>query len=279
MYIYNNGIKPGFGVELDFYSIDFSTYADGEKINNWDFDNFSTSIFVPVGLKNSTLFKLGVKYDYLRFKQDVIIDANVENTGEYISYLEGFLSLDFDNRDKHYFATRGNKLELKAKYVTPIDGMLTVNGSNNFYAYVKINYNFKIANKLVFKPSTFAGYSYEDKDKMYKQMYGLGGQNRTNYIEGIVPFTGLRFVEKFGIYSGVLRAHFQYNFLSDLYATAMGNMGIAEDEFKALTMYNILYGYGLKLSYNSFFGPVEISVMGSNNAKGATYFFTIGYPL
>ena len=279
MLIINNGFKPGLGVELDFYSFDFSTYSNGEKTNNWQFDNFSASIYTPMVLKNQTLFKLGIKYDYFKYGQDVVIDTTKETAGKFIEYGEAFLSLDIDNRDKHYFSTQGIRFEFKAKYVSPLKNIFTSDGSNNYYFYFKLNYNKKISNKIVFKPGAFAGYSIQDKERMHKQLFGLGGQSKANYIEGFVPFTGLRFIEEFGLYSGVVRTHFQYNFLPNLYVTAMGDMGIAENELKNLNTDYLLYGYGLKLSYDSFIGPIEFSVMGSNRAKNATYFLSIGYPL
>jgi NTE family protein len=279
MLILNNGFKPGFGVELDFYSFDFSSYDNGEKSNNWQFDNFSASIFTPIVLENKTLFKLGIKYDYFKYDQDVVIDTTLMNAGKFIEYGEAFLSLNIDNRDKHYFSTQGIRFEIKAKYISPIKDMFTINGSNNYYFYFKLNYNKKISNKIVFKPSAFAGYSIEDKEKMPKQLFGLGGQSKANYIEGFIPFTGLRFIEEFGLYSGVVRTHFQYNFLPNFYVTAMGDMGIVENELKNINIDYLLYGYGLKLSYDSFIGPIEFSVMGSNRAKNATFFLSIGYPL
>lgn len=279
MLIINNGFKPGFGVELDFYSFDFSTYDNGEKSNNWQFDNFSASIFTPMVLENKTLFKLGIKYDYFKYGQDVVIDTTKETAGKFIEYGEAFLSLDIDNRDKHYFSTQGICFEFKAKYVSPLKDMFTSDGSNNYYFYFKLNYNKKISNKIVFKPGAFAGYSIQDKERIPKQLFGLGGQSKANYIDGFVPFTGLRFIEEFGLYSGVVRTHFQYNFLPNFYATAMGDMGIAENELKNINIDYLLYGYGLKLSYDSFIGPIEFSVMGSNRAKNANFFLSIGYPL
>jgi NTE family protein len=279
MLILNNGFKPGIGIELDYYSFNFSTYGNSIKTNNWKFDDLSISIFSPIVLENNTSFKLGFTYDNFKFDQDVLIDTTIKSSGKFIEYGEAFLSLNIDNRDKHYFANRGIRFEFKAKYVTPIDNMFTVKGSNNYYFYLKLDFNFKIMNNLVFKPSTFAGYSIEDNRVMHKQLFGLGGQSSANFVDGFVPFTGLRFIEKSGQYSGLIRTHLQYNFLDNFYATVMYDMGIAEPEVTNLTIDNFLYGYGLKLSYDSFIGPIEFSVMGSNKAKGANFFFSIGYPL
>ncbi len=40
---------------------------------------------------------------------------------------------------------------------------------------------------------------------------------------------------------------------------------------------NIMFGYGLTAGYNSFIGPVEFSVMGSNINTSASFFINIGF--
>ena len=40
---------------------------------------------------------------------------------------------------------------------------------------------------------------------------------------------------------------------------------------------NTMFGYGLTASYNSFIGPVEFTVMGSNWNPGASFFVNVGF--
>jgi hypothetical protein len=40
---------------------------------------------------------------------------------------------------------------------------------------------------------------------------------------------------------------------------------------------NWVAGYGAKLSYDSFIGPVEVSIMGSNIYNDVSFFINLGY--
>ncbi len=279
LYIINNGIKPGIGVELDMFSFGYSTYDGNRKVNNWDFDNLKTAIFMPMTYENNKIFKLGFQYHYFRFLQDVGNKDSLVDVNDVFEHLgEAFVSIDIDSRDEAYFATDGSQFEMKGKYVFPFADYSSDNNLN-MYLHLKYRSNFKLAKNFVFKPSIYGGISHQKSDSLHNQMYALGGQNQMNYMENIVPFTGLRFIEEFGRYAGVARAHFQYEFYKDFYATAMSDVGVIGTEWKQLIDNKILFGYGLKLSYESFIGPIELSMMGSNKNNGMTLFLNIGYYL
>ena len=58
----------------------------------------------------------------------------------------------------------------------------------------------------------------------------------------------------------------------------MGDIG-ATSWFLAdlFTKEQFIVGYGAKVSYDSFIGPVEVSVMGSNIYKGVSFYIGIGF--
>jgi len=74
-----------------------------------------------------------------------------------------------------------------------------------------------------------------------------------------------------------LRAKLQYNIIPKLYFTIRADLGANEwylaDIFKSG---NAIVGYGGTVSYNSFIGPVELSVMGSN-IHGISAFVNLGF--
>ena len=109
-------------------------------------------------------------------------------------------------------------------------------------------------------------------------MFGVGGQNPNNYIENHVPFTGVRFIQSFGFYSTILRMKLQYNFARKLYLTLAVDGGANEVDFEdVFKPESFMFGYGLTLSYDSFVGPVEVSIMGSNMNPDPTFFINIGF--
>lgn len=106
----------------------------------------------------------------------------------------------------------------------------------------------------------------------------MGGQSPVNYTHGFQPFTGVKFVQRFGLYQAILRLHLQYNFYEKLYVTLMADVGANEwflDDM--LDNRNWVVGYGAKFSYDSFIGPVEVSIMGSNIYKDVSFFINLGY--
>ncbi|MDB4583126.1 hypothetical protein N9164_08240 [Draconibacterium sp.] len=157
--------------------------------------------------------------------------------------------------------------------------------------YLKYNSYFGLSEKLVFKPGLFLGYTFSNNLKIVpyiengfdtqipavQHLFAFGGINPVNYLENHVPFTGLKFVERFGLYAAKLSMNFEYNFYPKLYATFMTDLGINEMSISNIDDIEPLFGYGARLSYNSFVGPIEIAVMSSNADRSANMFLNIGY--
>jgi len=291
MFILNNGIKPGFGMEANFFAFDFSQYKNGKRINAWDFDNYSLSAFMPVTVKNNFLFKAGFQYELFRFRQKIVVDPGLETFDRFADYGNLFISFNHDSRDKVYFTTKGQLVELKFKHVFPFSDQWSDVFSNASIIYLKYNSSIGLSEKLVLKPALFLGYTlsnnlepvpyvengFDSQIPAVQHLFAYGGLNPVNYIESHIPFTGLKFVERFGLYAGKASMNLQYNFYSKLYATFMADFGINEMSLRNVDEIEPLLGYGIKFSYNSFVGPVEFAVMGSNLDSSINTFLNIGF--
>jgi hypothetical protein len=290
MFIINNGFKPGFGLNSDFYSFGFSQYNKGERINSWRFDNFSTSIFMPLTIKNNFLFKTGFQYELFRFKQDVVVDSVLHAFNEFEDYGNFYFSFNHDSRDKVSFTTRGQLVEFKFKHVLPFSDKWNDFLSNASIMYLKYNYYASISKKMVLKSGLFFGYTFSDFLERNKSaegsgstipavqhLFGFGGLNPVNYVESHLPFTGFQFVERLGVHAGKISTAFQYNFYPKLYVTLMADVGFNEMEIESINDIQGLLGYGAKLSYESFVGPIEFSVMSSNIDTSVSSFINIGF--
>lgn len=290
MFIINNGFKPGFGMETDMFVFNFPQYNDGEKVNTWRFDNINLAAFMPLTIKNNFLFKAGAQYELFRFKQDLEVDTTLNTYNSFADYGNVFISFNLDTRDRVYYTTSGQQIELKVKHVFPFSQEWDNFINNSTITYLKYDQSFPLSNKLVFTPGMFLAHTfikqeatptpYEDityKNSPVQHLIGFGGTNPNNYIEGHVPFTGLRFIERIGQYAGILSIDFQFNFYPDLYITAMGDAGFNEMEFNSINPDNAVLGGGIKLSYDSFIGPIEFSVMRSNINNGVTSSLNMGF--
>jgi len=280
VYLLGLGGKASLGANAEAYTFKVDMYDKNTKTNKLNLTNYLGSIFFNYNFRNMLNLKAGFDYEYFRFRQDIIIDSTFLPFENFSSYGNAFVSLNADTRDRPCYPTKGVKASLKAEYVMP----LSKNWSQNLFsntAIVSLNFNQSIpfSRRIVFQPGLFAGAILNNTGSPpIQHMFGLGGLTPENYIGSFVPFTGLHFIQDFGYYTLVGRAKLQCNVYKKLYlnlhADAGGNEINVEDLFKGS---NFLFGYGATASYDSFIGPLELSVMGSNINPGVMLFLSLGY--
>ncbi|MCB2208855.1 MAG: patatin-like phospholipase family protein [Bacteroidetes bacterium] len=294
LYIKDNGAKPGYGGKIEIYSFSFNTYQDPSNISavteRWNFTNFKASLFAQKILRNRHWFRIGGYYEYFRFKSQ--LENIADSTSDYNSYANFYFSFNSDTRDRSFLATKGILSELRLVYVTPLsNNWVQEIFEHSFVFWLKYDQSVPLSRKLSIKPGFFLGGSFQ-KNYPYssdnassnlklppaQHWFYMGGQSPVNYVGGFQPFTGVNFVQRYGIYQAIFRLKLQYNFYQKLYATIMADVGATEwyleDIFKKE---NWVAGYGIKLSYDSFIGPVEVSMMGSNIYKDVSFFINLGY--
>ena len=100
----------------------------------------------------------------------------------------------------------------------------------------------------------------------------------TFHHRAVAIATGVHFIQEFGYYAALARMKLQYNVYKKIFLTLRSDLGATgltvSDVFDHS---NTLFGYGLTASYNSFIGPVEFTVMGSNINPSASFFINIGF--
>jgi NTE family protein len=294
LYLKDNGIKPGYGAKIEIYSFGFNTYDNPANLSaiteRWNFTNFEVSLFAQTILKNRHWFRVGGNYEYFRFKS--ILENEADSISDYNSYANFYFSFNTDTRDRSYLATKGIISELRFEYVTPVSSDWVQEVFENSLVFMfKYSQSIPISKKISLKPGVFLGGSYQKgypvssnkpsnnyRRPPLQHWFYMGGQSPVNYIGGFQPFTGVKFVQKYGLYQAIFRLHLQYNFYKKLYVTLMGDVGANEWYLEDLVDgKNWVVGYGAKLSYDSFIGPVEVSMMGSNIYKDVSFFINLGY--
>lgn len=292
LYILDNGPKPGFGAKIEMYSFGFKDYNKDKVTGKITFTNYKASIFLRSILKNQVSFRLGGNFEYFQFKSE-IEETNLDSISDFNAYGNIYFAFNTDTRDKSYFSTRGIFSELRVEYVMPISNNWVKDFFNNALVFwFNYDQSIPLSKKFVFKPGIYLGGTYlkghpvssevdfdalNDPPSPAQHWFYMGGLAPTNYVHGFRDFTGVKFSQKYGMYQAILRAKLQYNFLPKLYATLRADLGATEwylaDIFEPN---NIVVGYGATVSYNSFIGPVEISVMGSN-IHGISAFVNLGF--
>ncbi|MCX6269335.1 MAG: hypothetical protein NTW16_18615, partial [Bacteroidetes bacterium] len=280
LYLLGFGGQGAIGANAEFYTFKINTYAGSSKSNTYNLTNYLCSVFFNNNSRNMINFKAGFEYEYFRFRQDIVIDSAFMPFEKFSSYGNFFLSFNADTRDRFCFPTSGVKLSLKAEYVMPFSKNWSQNiFSNSAIISLKFDDNIQLSRRFVLQPGLFAGAILNNKaTPPIQHTFGLGGLAPDNYITSFVPFTGLEFVQEFGYYSLVGRAKLQCNVYKKLYLNLRADAGGNEMTFDGLFAgENFLIGYGATASYDSFIGPLELSIMSSNINPGVMVFLNLGY--
>lgn len=291
LYMKDNGAKPGYGAKIEIYSFGFNDYKGNELIGRINFTNFKASAFTRSILKNRYSFRVGGNFEYFRFKSK-LKSEDIDSISDYNSYGNIYFAFNSDTRNRSYLSTKGSVSELRVEYVVPFaKNWVQDFFSNSLVFWLNYNQNIPLNKRWTFKPGVFLGGTYVKGLPTYSDQphlnfrlapvqhwFYMGGLTSKNYVHGFQPFTGVQYIQRYGQYMAILRAKIQYNFYKKLYFTLRGDVGSVEWYVEnVFDPANYVAGYGATVSYDSFIGPVELSVMGSNIYPGVSFFINIGF--
>ena len=279
-YLLGLGGKAAIGLSSDFYYFKFNMYDGDIRDSKVSYTNYKGSLFFNYSFRNTFNLKAGFDYEYFRFREDYPADSFPDKYQDFQSYGTLFATLAADTRDKANFPTRGFKALLRAEYIMPLSKDWVKDlFSNSAVAFLKYDHNVPLAKKFTLQPGVFVGALLQNTMTPPPQhFFALGGLCPENYVDQYVPFTGAKFLQKYGYYSAVARLKLQYNVYQKIYLTLRADGGAnVRDPDELFASKNYLFGYGLTASYDSFIGPVELSVMGSNINPDPIFFLNIGF--
>jgi len=279
LHLVDRGGNIGYGSLLDIYSFHFNQYNGDAKETAYKFINFSAAAFMRATLHNNYDFRLGFEFERFKFNRVYLVESIPEAVYNYASYGNLFFSFGADTYDKPYFPTKGFKTDLKFKYVMPFSKGFSQNlFQNTSVAYINYVYNQSLSNRFVLQTGFFGGVTFGHSYSQVQGLFFLGGLNPSNYSKSFIPFTGLHFIQKAGYNVWVVRAKLRYTILKKVYATLRTDIGAMENSLPdVFVINNTMFGYGLTLSYNSFIGPVEVTLMSSNRHATAGVYFSLGH--
>lgn len=285
LYMLDNGARPGFGIIADFYRFHFNQYKKDQKINSFDITTYKSSVFLNTTIRNTYSFRGGLEYEYTQFKQEIVVDSILENYRNFESIGNVFASINANTYNKYYFSTKGFRSELLLKYVVPLSKDWSQElFTSKLIIQLKYDYNLPLSRKFTLKPGFFLGATFdevrtlESKKAPVQHWFAVGGLNPNNYQENHVSFTGVNFIQSFGYYAAIGRMKLQYQPLNKIYFTLLADAGVNERLLAdVIEPKNLMVGYGATASYNSFVGPVELTVMGSNINSGVGVYLNIGF--
>ncbi|RQO75613.1 patatin [Pedobacter sp. KBW06] len=287
-------LKMNFNYQaLQNHSVLYKIISDENYFNNTMATEISLgyslgrSSFVSIGLsKENEVVKRGPNIFKRIFDEGVDVRTLYKHNNEAFTFL-----FKQNNLDNIYFPRSGNALALQVKYMVN-NSLRTIAPDPNddkgqaVYQYLNpsqglpgnilkfsVNENFvkKISSKLSLNSSVFWGFSYSAKhgiDSAYtyeNAKFAIGGIEARQEL-GQSNFIGLKSgefaianVTSFGL-------ALQYNLSWNFFLAPHINIGWQNKAFNPFNMSSkdYLLGYGAKLGYMSFLGPVNFAVARTN---------------
>ncbi|MCF8381615.1 MAG: patatin-like phospholipase family protein [Bacteroidales bacterium] len=264
----NNGGKPGFGISFNSSRLDAFVFENGRKISSLSFTDTRLSIYTQSTFWNSYALGAGLEYEgvFLKPKINPLLDLS-QSSGEYLNYY-GFIKMD--SYDNAYYPKRGIKYDSQLKFVTNSERQTILFLVGRFSQAYNVSPKITLINH-------FYGGAVDGDSIPYQYNFYMGGINPVNR-NGLLPFVGLDYMERVEKNAIIWAADFQYEILPDIYAIAKINIGNFQHNFKDLLQTEDLTGgYGLTLGYDSYIGPIEISVQKGVRKAGFLSFINIGF--
>lgn len=235
----------------------------------------------------SSALGIGTSYESIKLTPKVFGEVSVEAGN---SYFNSYLYYEINTLDEKMFPTKGLKLNAKAGYIynqNPDElfikaSELTANiDTLNFEGYSKLELNVEHYSKLNSKFSLmkqFNGGINLNEDQSYLNFYYIGGL--IDFLRNQITFAGLSEYEVYTNSVATSLIGLRYNPIKNVFATARANVALYDfmekdpDEWNSD---NFLSGYSATLAYASGFGPIQFSLIYSDQSKRLAGYMNVGF--
>lgn len=273
----DRGLLPGLGLAAKWISFSFIDYLYGkDKVGQYRLSNLLIDLYVQSINKQAFAFGGGIQLEMTGLRNDVGIDFGVDNSKFTQTYFNFFTFLKLDRWDHSFFPHIGGKLDVRAVFVTEFltGGNLNL-GEKATILYGGYDKAIPLTKKWTLRPKLYVGLTFGEGTYI-SQLFMLGGQG-SHYLPGMISFSGLDVAQLTGRQVIGARLRLQYNVFKKHYIIPTIDLAnIKYDKSELFDFDSGAIGYGLTWGYDSFIGPVEVSMMGSNY-RGFSGYFSLGF--
>ena len=271
-YIIDNGWKPGFGTDIDFYNKRINVFAGEEKplleLNLYD---FTSKIYTQMSFFSTAIIGGGAEYESV----SILEQTSVIDIGKYTrQYVNLFAFLQADYLDRKHFPKVGFYFNSNAKFIKEdaVDGRLFFKA--NYFNVIPF---FK--HKVHLIPQIYTGTLVGETLPL--EYYFMSGGYNKQMVKGFTPFIGHAYNERITASMLIGRLDLRFNTFTNQYITFTGNIGsfaqTYDDILENNDENNIDMGYGLKYSFDTKIGPLEFAVAQSDLSNRWNYYITLGF--
>lgn len=274
-YSFGNPFLRRLSLSYMFKYNNLDWYQRGRKVDNVTFTyNKGQISFFDLYFKNIKS-ELGLRYEYYNYGEFLYAADYESKQAESKGYFVYYGSTQMESLDNKYYPTKGIDMDIDYSLVTT--NMSNNDGKAPFSAIsAKFLAPVKITNRVYAIPAVY-GRVLIGQDIPYPYLNCMGGDIPGRYMPQQLPFIGLHDLELFDNSLMNFQVSFRYRLGRNHYLYAMGNYAKQHDNFFKILQGGDIWGGGIKYSYNSFVGPIELMLDLSNWDNKIGGYFNLGY--
>ena len=277
-YYYRTQRGPTFNLTARYKYVDRNQFSIGDSRFKIVYHNVREEAYLSNLHWKRFDLNLGLRDDYFKINS-ILSDRSLDEydlTRGHNHFLSAFARGRVDTFDNGYFPTDG--FSAGADYAWTITGLQSERIS--FHAIqVDAKGVVPLGERFAFIPSFNARVLLGD-DIPLPFLNIIGGSMAGRYLDQQLPFIGINNAVAVSNVIGIARADLRWQMGSNLYMTAMANLG-AEATSLEKVFYNepmsTLAGYGLELAYNTIVGPIRFNVHWSDRIHRVGAYFSVGF--
>ena len=275
----------GFGLGA-YYENDPLNYYDGfRKIQEYRSKYANVDVHMQFMLNRVMALGVGTRWEYMRVKPK--LSPYVELDGNNKQY-QSFLYYGLNTIDRKLYPTRGAQIQLEGGVVYGQNPDITLREMGevlpldslgyNFNDYqrltLKMNYYFPLSRKSTLNVNGYAGFNF-NYDLELLNDFMIGGV--TDFSRNQIPFVGLYDGEINTSSVAAVQLGWQYEAFRNLFLIPRVNAAVYDLNGKASPKYQYVTGYGVTAGFASRLGPMEATIMYSDQASILKGYVNLGF--
>ncbi len=239
-------------------------------------------------LKTSSMMGLGLAHEWLFLKPDISTDEVFIGHNNYWNF---YYFYQRNSLDLKAFPRSGSFIDLQAGVIFGQKNDFYFDDANGVTSSDSLHIDFTSYQQLKFKAGKYFPLSRRmtlitqfnnginfNYQQSFINFYSVGGIN--DFIRNQITFPGLTENQVNTHSISAFQIGFQYEPITNFVATFRANGGVydyIDVPLSSLNKNNLLLGYALSAGYRSIIGPIEISLMYSEQAKGFKGYVNLGF--
>lgn len=282
-YVLDNGIKPGYGVDLVWINqLAFQYNEFGKKVRSKDIRTIQHHSFALFTLKNALRLKVGYELESTKSSTKISLE-NIDDLDSYNA--SGFAELYLDTYDRKYFPKSGTFLQAmfavgtgtQKKELGVEESSILLDENSFFYTLdADASVVIPLSEHFVLQPRAYYRKNFGNYIPLSKQSR-YGGFTQS-YFLGYRPFPGFEFMELVGHTSFMPELEIRHQIFEDHYLSFVAR-GLSLDItlFDGLKDNDFYYGWNFKYSYMTIVGPISIGLAKAYPRNKLIVDFSLGY--